>query len=705
MNELSFKFYSIKHNEDAPPYIGKDFLIVADGVGGVGPSPHKLDLEPDEAKEKLFKVAFGDLEEDKIEFLKPYLDEILDTMADKEVDTSARWGSRITLARYAYVLENKPEGMSDLSNPEHRNNICDFIEKGLRAVVKEFDLKLLPTSGMSYLPTTLCSIRYTDNGDTVTAESVWAGDSRAYFITPDGLRCASRDEEGESGGITNFFDGDADSAHHLQYQKFEIKKPCALLCVSDGIFDAFSINDKLGFDPINLGLETHLLSYLFYANSPEHLATMLHDDFHENRCIDDATFCFVPLGFDSFEDIKKAFAPRSEYIFAMYNKFASVVKTLSARSKKEDDVYPYVLQRAKDMYQSKIAKRLEELLRKGEKDIAITPAVIEKLAKKKKALGVSIEEARALTVDGSISALCQELVEFPEHAFIPASKKGSKPRPLADIYINLDKSDNPIIKAIRLKSADLYYKKKEFLEKKKANQDMMAPVANIAGKLDRLAKILFEDLMACMSEEGEKDDWYAIKDFFVSALVSQRSILDHDYFLLEKPRGFIMDELVKSAYDEVNKTFTKAKKTRTEFLHSETQYKIALDKQRAAVKELQKVLDADHSKIPELVTKDGMEEFGLGGKISEKELNIQFNANLDLILKSEDFEQFFVVELTNALKESCDKESAFDEFFNKGRLAEFKEYYLAISTPQEQIQALENELIALSQSYEEELED
>ena len=42
-NRLSFDFYSVLKNEDAPPFVGSDFLVAADGLGGAGSNVHVID--------------------------------------------------------------------------------------------------------------------------------------------------------------------------------------------------------------------------------------------------------------------------------------------------------------------------------------------------------------------------------------------------------------------------------------------------------------------------------------------------------------------------------------------------------------------------------------------------------------------------------------------------------------------------------------
>ena len=71
---LSFEFYSVLKNEDAPPFIGDDLLVCADGLGGAGGHVHVIDYakHPD-MRGELLEAAYGDFDADMRGRLDGYL--------------------------------------------------------------------------------------------------------------------------------------------------------------------------------------------------------------------------------------------------------------------------------------------------------------------------------------------------------------------------------------------------------------------------------------------------------------------------------------------------------------------------------------------------------------------------------------------------------------------------------------------------------
>ncbi|MGN0806422.1 MAG: hypothetical protein ACI4MC_05225, partial [Candidatus Coproplasma sp.] len=339
MTNTAFKFYSVLKNEDANPYIGDNILVVADGLGGSGSAVHVIDrAKHADMHGDIIASAFGDMK-DVSPKLMQYIEELIAPMVDGKDDTSALWASRIVIARCAYALVEGEFKKADLSDKKVRAQLAEFIGLGLHEVAKRFDLQKGKYDGQLLLPTTLAFIRYTEKEHTVIVETVWAGDSRCYALTPDGLKLLSLDDEDNSGSITNLFYSDNDKVT-LNYICHEIPKPCALMTVSDGIFDPFSPYE-------NLGVEHTLLSAIKESNSPQDVATALHD-FYGSVHGDDATMAFVPFGFDSFEDMQNKLAKRTDEILDVRKKQGELYGALEVMNQSEEDASHYVLSRTND---------------------------------------------------------------------------------------------------------------------------------------------------------------------------------------------------------------------------------------------------------------------------------------------------------------------------------------------------------------------
>ena len=190
--DLCFKFYSVLKNEDAMPFIGKNILVAADGMGGAGSTVHEIDRKKyKNLREELDECAFDDFDGDLVDqsFID-YVDQLLEPMIDEASDTSALWASRIIISRFVYALcYNEKFKDCDLSDDEVRKKLSAYVRKGVLEVADHFKLESGRYSGLKVLPTTLCAIRYEENDSSVDAEVIWAGDSRCYALSPSKGLC------------------------------------------------------------------------------------------------------------------------------------------------------------------------------------------------------------------------------------------------------------------------------------------------------------------------------------------------------------------------------------------------------------------------------------------------------------------------------------------------------------------------------------
>ncbi len=415
MTNRNFQFYSVLKNEDANPYIGDNILVVADGLGGSGSAVHTIDrAKHADMHGDIIASAFGDMKEVSPK-LKLYIEDLIAPMVDGKDDTSALWASRIVIARCVYALVEGEFKKADLSDKKVRAKLAEFIGLGLHEVVKKFDLQKGKYDGQLLLPTTLAFIRHTETKDSVIAETVWAGDSRCYALTPNGLKLLSVDDEDNSGSITNLFYADNSKAT-LNFIHHEIAKPCVLLAVSDGIFDPFDPHE-------NLGVEHTLLSAIKENNTPQELATALYD-FYESVHGDDATMAFVPIGFGSFEDMQEKLARRTDDILAVRKKQGELYGALEVMNQSEEDASHYVIARTNDRYDY-IAPILVDAIERGTADIALTPEVRKIAETVKKDCVASAEKERRQNREQALAELYNYVKTHPElvsQIFVPCQK-------------------------------------------------------------------------------------------------------------------------------------------------------------------------------------------------------------------------------------------------------------------------------------------
>lgn len=359
---MSFTLYSVLKNEDAIPYIGNNIIAIADGLGGSGSTVHSIDRKNHiDMKSELMKSAFSDFEEEKLKDLQEYLCDLLKPMIDDVDDTSALWGARIAIFRYIYALL-KDDKFKNIEFKESLEELSNYIKKGLINTAEHFDLQKGKYDNQLILPTTLAGFRYKEQNENIVIDALWAGDSRCYILTKEGLKQVSIDDEDASGAITNLFAA-SDKNTKLNYREIKLSKPCILLAVSDGFFDPFGEHD-------NFGLEHVLLESINQSNTTNELREKLLETF-DNYHADDATMAFVPIGFDNFEQIKLNLKERTEYILDIYNQFKSNIKYLNLKDVDKKNLESYIYDRVKCKYDS-ISKDMIEMTLNEKQDSIIS---------------------------------------------------------------------------------------------------------------------------------------------------------------------------------------------------------------------------------------------------------------------------------------------------------------------------------------------
>lgn len=357
-SKISFTFYSKLKCEDAEPYSGESLLAVADGLGGSGSAVHQVDWGKYEAPDRAFEeAAFFDFRPEN--GLRGDLSRWTQLITDGTPDTSALWASRIVIARWVYAMtEVEKFRLGDFHDEALREELSEFIHAGLQRVAQAFSLSSGKYENQLTLPTTLAAIRFEESEDDVTAEVIWAGDSRCYALTKYGLKLLSKDDEDASGAITNLFH--AGSLAALHYKKYVLAKPCALLAVSDGTFDPFVPND-------HFGLEYQILSSVSSVHSFEELQGALkarYDEIHT----DDATMAFAAFGCSDFEALQEVLGERAQYIEELYADFGKYESDLNALHSGGDA--SYVSSRTSDKFDA-IIKKLTSCRLNGASDICL----------------------------------------------------------------------------------------------------------------------------------------------------------------------------------------------------------------------------------------------------------------------------------------------------------------------------------------------
>ena len=163
------------------------------------------------------------------------------------------------------------------------------------------------------LPTTAALVAF-DAGAQAdrSVDAIWAGDSRAFLLTPDGgLQVLSRDDTREDDALELIRNDqpmenliEAERPFRLNHRRFDVPSPMVVLTATDGAF---------GYVRTPAHFEYLLLHALSGAASMEGWSTRLLASISEFAA-DDVSYSIAAIGFDSFAQLKASFASREQYL-------------------------------------------------------------------------------------------------------------------------------------------------------------------------------------------------------------------------------------------------------------------------------------------------------------------------------------------------------------------------------------------------------
>ena len=676
MNDLNFNFYSILKNEDAMPYSDEHILVAADGLGGSGSAVHAIDKSKHNMREELLESAFKDATSDDLEW---YLNTLIKDMIDDEDDTSALWASRIVIARCVYALTHGEFKGVDLSNEKTRAHLVEFISAGLRDAVNKFKLQNGKYDGQLLLPTTLAFIRYTENDDSVIAETLWAGDSRCYALTPKGLLQLSKDDEDDSGSITNLFYA-FNKKTKLNYLCHEIPKPCVLMAVSDGIFDPFDPHD-------NLGVEHTLLSHIKKCHDREELCSELRGYFDRVHA-DDATMAFVSFGFDSYADLQQRLADRTEKILAIRQKQIDMHASLEVVNQSPEDAMHYVRSRTSDKFGA-ISAVLADLLESGSPNFLVTDNIKNILEAVKEARIIAAQKARREKWERSLALLYDNVLKNPESA-------------LAEIFLSTDPSLNNSEQRNAYsefkKAASLYVKTRAEVKELESRKE---------GYYDRMSR-LHDQIQEKITHYRQRFDdlWYSSdKNEVLSKTRKEVLVILHQWEVIDNSVRFITDferrlQIPQYDFEVVNKArnyITECSRWTDSLEERKRTQEKNQSRYSEAWRKLQDLMIKDENLIPQLLTPEAMKKFELDakdepvddGKITREEIIFELNARKAAI----------VDEVVEALKEHCNESSVIDAQYNATRLELFRTYFRLKNGSDNSVKEFEQLLKTLEDEY------
>ena len=676
MSDINFKFYSILKNEDAMPYYDDHLIVAADGLGGSGSAVHEIDRTKhpeDEIRQHLLESAFKDATAEDLDW---YLETLIKAMIDEKDDTSALWASRIVIARCVYALTHGEYRDADLSDDKVRAQLVEFISEGLRETVKKFGLQNGKYDGQLLLPTTLAFIRYKDNGSTVTAETLWAGDSRCYALLPDGLKLLSVDDEDSSGSITNLFYADNKKAK-LNYLRHELPKPCVLMAVSDGIFDPFDPHD-------NLGVEYTLLSHINTCPSIDELCTQLKVYFDKVHA-DDATMAFVSFGFNDYADLQQKLTKRTEYVTSIRAKQNEMRNSLEVINQSPEDAMSYVRSRTSDKFAT-LSSRLADILESGAEDYLVTDEIKRTLEAAKEERIKNEQKAREARKSNVLRALDSFVKNNPEQAarILTKAELAFNDQTLKGVYYDFAKVANEMDDLV--KCSDVYASRKHALDlrREELHRQIQDKIIRCLSEFDGLWDVEDGDVESRRKElrriihvwmgadnalmfNWKVEDAYVIpsKDRHLLEQMEDYRVKRKNYLTEENNRAKLLGDLKKKIADAWAKLYTWLAK---------------------AEKLLKILFSSDAIREFGIDTIDGVVD---GGKITRDEIICELNSRKDTV----------VTEVVNALIKHCNEASSIDDLYNSTRLELFRTYFRLKDSSNNGVKELEQALNDLEEGY------
>lgn len=217
------------------------------------------------------------------------------------------------------------------------NEIFGYIHEALSVCQQYADKsgRIMGSLGKAF-PTTAAIITGQISKNKVNTTCYWEGDSRCYMLDADGLHQLTADDLDGQDAMSNLSnDGvmtnviNASTSFEVHNKKISFNSPCILLTATDGCFGY--LNSPMEFEYL-------LTDSLIKAKNLYAWKVALNERMYEVTG-DDYTLCVAICGFTDFEDIKKSFVKRNEYIAEKYMNSQNDVNAMWEIYKKEYSIY------------------------------------------------------------------------------------------------------------------------------------------------------------------------------------------------------------------------------------------------------------------------------------------------------------------------------------------------------------------------------
>lgn len=202
------------------------------------------------------------------------------------------------------------------SDREFVESIIAYIQKAY-AVVGSYAKSNIKISGSMVrdLPTTMALAFACMMEESLAVHVVWAGDSRIYLLDDEGMHQLTRDDVKSQDALSNLSDDGAltnvlssDGNYRLHHKLITLKKPSLVIGATDGCF---------GYLTSPMNFEYEVIKALTDSKSISEFRNYLKE-FFDDVAGDDYTFACMGFGYDCFEDLRKSYVKRREFMEKEY---------------------------------------------------------------------------------------------------------------------------------------------------------------------------------------------------------------------------------------------------------------------------------------------------------------------------------------------------------------------------------------------------
>lgn len=191
----------------------------------------------------------------------------------------------------------------------------------LTNINKSYHMESSESTLVDVLPTTISGACVKFTKDELTANFIWAGDSRGYIIDKDGLSQVTEDDVNSEDAYSNLFDdfimsnrihGNSNKEmFKIHTTDVKLKDKCIVICATDGCYDYF--NSPMVFE---FFLITMMITSDNFSEAKEKLLDVLND-----KSGDDCSLIAAFYGFSDYTEIREFLKKRFDILKADKDKF------------------------------------------------------------------------------------------------------------------------------------------------------------------------------------------------------------------------------------------------------------------------------------------------------------------------------------------------------------------------------------------------